>query len=100
MLCDTPSHYLADVPCTEFITSIPTVFEQTHIIAGQIGEYIVTTREKDGKWYVGALTNWDEREVIINLSFLEKENSTLLSYWQMLLIHLLNLRNIKSLLLM
>ena len=72
MLCDTPSHYLADVPCTEFITSIPTVFEQTHIIAGQIGEYIVTTREKDGKWYVGALTNWDEREVIINLSFLEK----------------------------
>lgn len=48
MLCDTPSHYLADVPCTEFITSIPTVFEQTHIIAGQIGEYIVTTREKDG----------------------------------------------------
>lgn len=72
MLCDTPSHYLADVSCTEFITSIPTVFEQTHIIAGQIGEYIVTTREKDGKWYVGALTNWDEREVIINLSFLEK----------------------------
>lgn len=72
MLCDTPSHYLADVPCTELITSIPTVFEQTHIIAGQIGEYIVTTREKDGKWYVGALTNWDEREVIINLSFLEK----------------------------
>ena len=72
MLCDTPSHYLADVPCTEFITSIPTVFEQTHIIAGQIGEYIITTREKDGKWYVGALTNWDEREVIINLSFLEK----------------------------
>lgn len=72
MLCDTPSHYLADVPCTEFITSIPTVFEQTYIIAGQIGEYIVTTREKDGKWYVGALTNWDEREVIINLSFLEK----------------------------
>lgn len=72
MLCDSPSRYLDDIPCTEFVTSIPTVFEQTHIIDGQIGEYIVTARKKDGKWYVGALTNWDEREIKVNLSFLEK----------------------------
>lgn len=72
MLCDSPSRYLGDIPCTEFVTSIPTVFEKTHIVAGQIGEYIVTAREKDGKWYVGAMTNWDEREVNVNFSFLEE----------------------------
>ncbi len=72
MLCDSPSRYLADVPCTEFITSIPTVFEKTGVLAGEIGEYIVTARTKNGKWYVGAMTNWQERKVTVALDFLEK----------------------------
>lgn len=77
MLCDSPSRYLADVPCTEFITSIPTVFEKTLVLAGEIGKYIVTARTKDGKWYVGAMTNWKERKVTIALDFLEKDKTYL-----------------------
>lgn len=72
MLCDSPSCYLADVPCTGFITSIPTVFEKTLVLAGEIGEYIVTARTKNGNWYVGAMTNWQERRVTVALDFLEK----------------------------
>ena len=70
MLCDSPVRYEAEPQCTEFITSIPTVFDRTEILDGKIGEYIVTLREKDGTWYVGAMTGWDEREVGIRLDFL------------------------------
>lgn len=48
MLCDSPSRYLSDIPCTEYIASIPTVFDHTIILYGKIGEYIVTAREKEG----------------------------------------------------
>lgn len=70
MLCDTPSHYEAEPACTRYIASIPTVFDRTDIIDGQIGKYIVTAREKNGIWYVGALNNWDERELAFEADFL------------------------------
>ena len=38
----------------------------------QIGKYIVTARQKDGKWYVGGLTNWEARDLTLQLDFLEK----------------------------
>ncbi len=71
MLCDTPSNYKDDPLCTKFIASVPTVFDQTRILSGKIGEHIVTAREKDGQWYVGALNNWDERKINIRLDFLK-----------------------------
>lgn len=71
MLCDSPSKYRDDLECVKFITEIPTVFDRTSIIAGEIGEYIVTAREKDGIWYVGALTDWDRRTVEVPFDFLD-----------------------------
>ena len=35
-----------------------------------MGEYIVTARQKDGVWYLGGLTNWEARDVNVDLSFL------------------------------
>ncbi|MBR6457541.1 MAG: glycoside hydrolase family 97 protein, partial [Bacteroidales bacterium] len=70
MLCDSPSAYLEDQPTLDFIMSIPTVFESTEVLEGKLGEYIVTKREKDGKYYVGAMTNWEARDLTINLDFL------------------------------
>ncbi len=72
MLCDSPSLYQAEVPCTEFIASLPTVFDRTEILAGELGSFIVTAREKDGVWYIGALTDWNDRRINISLDFLEK----------------------------
>ena len=39
---------------------------------GKVGEYIVVAREKDGVWYVGAMTDWTPRELEIDFSFLEE----------------------------
>ena len=70
MLCDSPSLYEAEAACTEFIASSPTNFEQTTILSGKVGEWIVTARQRDGVWYVGGLTSWEERSVDVDFSFL------------------------------
>ena len=70
ILCDSPSLYLQEPLTTAYIASIPTVFDKTFVLSGQVGESIVSVREKDGKWYIGGLTNWDARDVTVDLSFL------------------------------
>ena len=70
MLCDSPSDYLKEDETTRWITSIPTVFDRTGILDAKIGEYVVTLREKDGKYYVGGMTNWKARDLDVDFSFL------------------------------
>ena len=72
MLCDSPSLYMTDIPCTEFMAALPTVFDRTEILAGELGSFIVTAREKNGVWYIGALTDWNDRQVEVTLDFLEE----------------------------
>lgn len=72
MLSDSPSRYREQQECTNFIAPIPTVWKQTKALDGKIGEYIIMARETySGEWYVGALTDWNERDLIIDFSFLE-----------------------------
>lgn len=71
MLCDAPTNYMKELECTKFIAEIPTVWDETVPLKGKVGEYIAMARKKDNVWYVGALTNWDERDMEIDLSFLE-----------------------------
>ena len=68
MLCDSPTNYRQEEECTSFIASIPTVWDETIALEGKIAEYVVIARRSGSKWYVGALGNWDERDLVINLS--------------------------------
>jgi alpha-glucosidase len=70
MLSDSPTAYMKEQECTDFITSIPTVFDETVPLDGKVGEYVAITRKKGDIWYVGAMTNWTAREMMIDLSFL------------------------------
>ena len=70
MLCDSPSNYLNEDECTQFIASIPTVWDETVVLDGKVGEYLIVARRKDFRWYVGAITNWEERDLTIDLSVL------------------------------
>ena len=72
MLCDNPSAYMKEQPTTDFITAIPTVWDETRILQGEIGKFLVTARRKGIKWYIGGLTNWDARNVTLDLSSLIK----------------------------
>ena len=70
MLCDTPSNYEREQECTDFISAIPTIWDETIIVDGKIGEYIITARRSGETWYIGGITNWDARDMEIDLSFL------------------------------
>ena len=72
MLADSPSKYKREQECTDFIAKFPTVFDRTVGVAGEVGDYLVVAREKDGVWYVGAMTDWTERDIEIDFSFLEE----------------------------
>ena len=67
MLCDSPSKYMKNQECVDFIASVPTVWDETVALDGKLGEYAVIARRKGNTWYIGAITNWDKRTVEIDL---------------------------------
>ncbi len=70
MLCDSPSNYMKEEECTQFIANVPTTWDETVVLDGKVGEYLVIARRKDFHWYVGAITNWEERDLYLDLSVL------------------------------
>ena len=74
MLCDSPSNYLNEPECTKFIADVPTEWDETVPLDSKIREYVAVARRSGDVWYVGAITNWDSRELELDLSFLGKGN--------------------------
>ena len=70
MLCDSPSSYMREQECLEFIADIPTVWDETKGVCGKVGEYIVMARRSGDVWYVGGMTGWDSRSLELSLDFL------------------------------
>jgi len=75
MLCDNPTIYRKEQECTSFIASLPDETDETRILQGEMGKYIVSAKRKGNNWYIGALTNWNKRDIEVSLSFLS-ENVT------------------------
>ncbi|HEX2394395.1 MAG TPA: glycoside hydrolase family 97 catalytic domain-containing protein, partial [Bacteroidales bacterium] len=69
-LCDAPTEYEKYPELTDFIAGIPTTWDQTLPLAGEVGEYAVMARKKGESWYVGAMTNLTERDLVIDCAFL------------------------------
>ena len=70
MLADNPTTYEKEPECTDFIASLPTVYERMTVLDGKMGEYIITARQQGGDWYVAGETNWEARDVDVDVSFL------------------------------
>ncbi len=56
----------------EFYDKVPTVWDETKVLDGEIGEYVITARKSGEEWFVGAITNNDAREIEIDFDFLPK----------------------------
>ncbi len=67
MLCDNPTAYMAEPECTSTIASIPTVWDETKVLCGEMGKYIVTARRSGSTWYIGGITDWTAREIEFTL---------------------------------
>ncbi len=70
MVCDYPAAYEGQEGF-EFIKQIPTTWDETRVIDAKPREFISIARRKGEDWYVGAITNHDERTINLALSFLD-----------------------------
>uniref|UniRef100_UPI0040285DC2 glycoside hydrolase family 97 catalytic domain-containing protein n=1 Tax=Prevotella sp. TaxID=59823 RepID=UPI0040285DC2 len=71
MLADSPTAYDREPQYIKFLSSIPTVWDETRPIDGHVGEYVSVARRKGGTWFVGGMTNWTPRTQTLRLSFLK-----------------------------
>lgn len=74
MLADNPTAYMKEPESTGFIAKVPTVFDETVALSGTVGQHVAIARKRGSTWYVGAMTNWTEREVELDFSFLGTGN--------------------------
>lgn len=70
MLADNPTAYEKEPECTEFIASLPTVYDEMRVLSGKMCEYLIVARRKGNDWYVAGETNWESRDVEISAEFL------------------------------
>lgn len=69
MVSDKPEAY-AGADGFDFIKQVPTSWDETRFVAGEIGDYVVLARRKGKDWYLGAMTNEEGRTVTVPLNFL------------------------------
>ena len=70
MLADSPSHYLREPEVMTFLKPVPTVWDETRVLAAKFGDYICIARRRGRDWYIGAMTDWTGRTLDIDFSFL------------------------------
>lgn len=74
MLSDNPTIYQREQESTSFIAAIPTTFDATVALDGKVGDFVSIARKKGTTWYAGAMTNWNARDLTVDLSFLGDGN--------------------------
>lgn len=77
MLCDSPSLYLREPECMEFLAPVPTVWDRTLVLDAEIGERLIMARRNGRDWYVGGMTGDEAATAAVDLSFLDGGNYTL-----------------------
>ena len=70
MLADSPSNYRREPESLAFLAAVPTVWDETRVLGAAVGEHILVARRNGRVWHVGAMTNWDARDLDVDLSFL------------------------------
>jgi alpha-glucosidase len=73
MVCDYPDAYIGQ-PGFEVIKNIPTTWDETHVPAAEVGEYVSIARRKNDNWYVGTITNNKARVITLDFYFLPVGN--------------------------
>jgi len=84
MLADNPTLYYRSPDCTEFITSVPTTWDETKALSATVGEVAVVAKRKGDQWFIGGITNGKEKErnIELNFDFLEKGKTYTMTYFE------------------
>jgi alpha-glucosidase len=70
MLADSPSAYEAEPEVMDFLGPVPAVWDETRVLQAKLGDYVALARRRGSDWWIGAITDGDERTLSIDLSFL------------------------------
>ncbi|MBE0640272.1 MAG: glycoside hydrolase family 97 protein [Bacteroidales bacterium] len=70
MMCESPSVYLQEQECTDFISQIPTTWDETIVLKAKVADYLILARRKGNDWYIAGMTDWTPRTFEIPLYFL------------------------------
>ncbi|WP_316814396.1 glycoside hydrolase family 97 protein [Pedobacter heparinus] len=71
MLADAPTAYEREPEILEFLSAVPTVWDECIPMESKVAEYVSLARRKGKDWYVGAMGSWTEKQLKIALDFLE-----------------------------
>ncbi|MFD2866855.1 glycoside hydrolase family 97 protein [Mucilaginibacter antarcticus] len=84
MLADNPTLYYRNADCTEFMTSVPTTWDETKALVADAGQVTVVAKRKADKWFVGGITNNKEqtRDVAISFDFLPQGKTYTMTYFE------------------
>jgi alpha-glucosidase len=80
MLADNPTNYLKEKECMDFLSEVPTVWDETRAIDAKVGEYVLMARKSSDNWYIGAMTDWTPRDMTFDLSFLDEGKYKMIIY--------------------
>ncbi|MFV5697234.1 glycoside hydrolase family 97 protein [Flavobacterium sp. ZT3R17] len=74
MMADLPENYEGK-PALQFLKDVPTDWETTKVLNGEIGQYITTARKdrNSADWFLGSITNEKARDLAISLAFLDSK---------------------------
>jgi len=70
MLADSPSRYEREPEAMEFLSKVPTTWDETRVLDARVSDYAVVARRKGEEWFLGAMTDWTARRLEIRLDFL------------------------------
>ena len=71
MVCDDPAAYRGETGLA-FIRDVPVTWDETRVIEGEIGKYVILARRSGRDWYIGGMTDWSARDFSVPLSFLKE----------------------------
>jgi alpha-glucosidase len=69
MVCDYPEAYEGQ-DGFDFLKKVPTVWDETKVIDAAVSGYIIIARRKGADWYIGGITNHEERILPVSFDFL------------------------------
>lgn len=75
MLADNPVLYERERPCTEFIASVPTTWDELRVLHASCDGQLVVARRKGDRWYIGGMTDDKPFEMRFSLDFLPSGRS-------------------------
>ena len=74
MLSDTPTNYRRNPEVLPFLKQVPVTWDETKVLQAKVGESLAIARRNGERWFIGALTNWDARDLKLPLDFLGDGN--------------------------